>query len=267
MACWRWPPAPCSGGAIARMAALHATRNTPPPLADAIRYATSRWVWFFLTPALPLIFTGLVVAVLAAFGGIFFNLPILDVVGGLSFVVPLVCGVIITMLLTLWVTAGSLLYPAIAIEATDGFDAVSRAFGYVLGRPGRWLFYNLLLLVYGALTCLLVALVLCLTVKITRWSVGLLVINDAGPQLNRFDAIFPNTQQAGQDGDSWSQLDVWGKTAASMVRLWVHLVRLLLPAYAVSFYFSANTWIYLLLRRWTDGTEFDNVFVQPDGSH
>src|SRR5208337_932360 len=50
-----------------------------------------------------------------------------------------------------------------------------------------------------------------------------------------------------------------------LVSVWVYLVIALLGAYVVSFYFSANTIIYYLMRREVDATELDDVYLeQPD---
>ena len=75
--------------------------------------------------------------------------------------------------------------------------------------------------------------------------------------------------QAGKLTDFWPQfaaLSTSGRIAASLVLVWVWLFIGLLAAFAVSFYFSAHTWIYLLLRHSADGTEFDDVFVEQSTS-
>ncbi len=253
--------------ALARMTALHATREQRTSMLAAVRYAIARWVWFFLTPVLPLMLAGLMILAVAGFGAVFFNLPVLNVLGGLTFVVPLTCGAIATAVLVLLVAAGPLLYPAIAIEGTDGFDAISRAFGYVLGRPWRWLLFNLIMLVYGAMTYLLLGLVIDLILTVIHGCVGWWVIRDVSPGLNRLDAIFPAPQgHHVAEGVPWSQLGIWDKVTAGMIGSWVYLTRSLLGAYAISFYMTANTWIYLLLRRGTDGTELDDVFLET-GHH
>jgi len=50
--------------------------------------------------------------------------------------------------------------------------------------------------------------------------------------------------------------------AACLISLWVHVVITFLGAYVVSFYFSANTIIYYLMRREVDATELDDVYVE-----
>jgi len=50
--------------------------------------------------------------------------------------------------------------------------------------------------------------------------------------------------------------------AAGAISFWVYLTIGLLGAFAISFYFSANTIIYYLMRREVDATELDDVYVE-----
>src|SRR2546421_188290 len=52
------------------------------------------------------------------------------------------------------------------------------------------------------------------------------------------------------------------KIAAFLVSAWVYLVISLLGAYLISFYFSASTIIYYLMRREVDATELDDVYLE-----
>ena len=55
-------------------------------------------------------------------------------------------------------TAGgfNLMYPTIAVEGSDSFDAISRSFSYIYARPWRMIWYTMVAIVYGALTFLFV---------------------------------------------------------------------------------------------------------------
>src|SRR5205823_2792429 len=50
--------------------------------------------------------------------------------------------------------------------------------------------------------------------------------------------------------------------AAFLVAFWVYLVVGMLGAYAISFYFSANSIIYFLMRHEVDATEMDDVYLE-----
>jgi hypothetical protein len=58
-------------------------------------------------------------------------------------------------------------------------------------------------------------------------------------------------------GLKWSE-----EIAAGAISFWVYLVIGLLGAFAISFYFSANTIIYFLMRREVDATDIDDVYVE-----
>lgn len=255
------------GGAISRLAAVQATREMRPSPFVALRFVGRKWVWFFFAPIIPLLgalVTGLILALI----GVLFNAPVLDLIGAAILPIALIGGFIIAMLLVLMAGAGNLLFPAIAIEGTDAFDAVSRAFSYVMGRPWRFLFYTLAALVYGAITYTFVAFVVYLVLWATKAFVGLLVFTEAVEGVGRFDAMLPDPNldrlpfhdtRAADANEGWSVT-----TSRAMITVWVKLLIGLLPAFAFSFYFCAQTWIYLLLRQNADGTELDAVYLDPD---
>ncbi len=254
------------GGTICRMTAAHATSDRHLDPGEALVFARDRWMWFFAAPLLPALIAGIIVLVLAVGGFVFFNLPVLDVIGALVFGLALVLGLIAALLLIGFAAGIHLMYPALAVEGTDGFDAVSRSFNYIFGRPWRWLLYTGVSLVYGAITYLFVVLVIFLTVWLTHRGAGWWVIARVGEEasINRFDAML-TPPQIGElvYNIEWDALPATGKAAAGIILVWVMLLLGLLPAYAISFYFSAHTWIYLLLRRSADGTDLTEFYVEP----
>lgn len=251
------------GGAVSRLAALHAALGEPGSANDAMAFTLSRFVWLILAPVIPAATVGVVALLLALAGLVLFNAPGLDVVGGAIFGLLLVGGLVMAVLLVGLAAAGNLLMPAIAVEGTDAFDAISRSFNYVLGRPWRYVFYAAAALVYGAVTYLFLGLVIYLTLWLTQVTLDWWTFAEVGQTgMERFDAVFPSPRLGELLAPAaWSQLDGSGKIAASFVSVWVKLLIGLLPAYAFSFYFCAHTWIYLLLRESVDGTELNHVYV------
>jgi len=253
------------GGAICRHAALHATVRQPPTLAGACVFAARRYHHLLLTPLTPVLLM-LGVGVLIALGGFLFNVPVLDMLGGLGFGLMLAGGAVIALLLVGWVAGFGLMFPAVAVEGADFFDAISRAYGYIIGRPWHWLFYNIVLTIYGAITYLFVGLIVFLTLAATKSFADLLVFREAAEGVSRLDAMLPAPQlgtlvpEASPHAETlnWS-----GKASGWLIAVWVRLLILLLPAFAFSFYFSAQTWVYLLLRRSADGVDYREVFREP----
>src|SRR5207244_3596506 len=60
---------------------------------------------------------------------------------GILFFLPLLAGFILALLLIGAIAGGWLMYPAIAVEGSDTFDAFSRAYNYLYARPWRTAFY------------------------------------------------------------------------------------------------------------------------------
>lgn len=249
------------GGAIARLAARHATREEHLSAAEALRFSFHRWHWFFTSPLLPLLVVLVLGALMAVFGLVFFNVELLDIIGGMLFGLALLFGAVIAILLVGLAAGAAMLYPAIAVEGTDAFDANSRAYNYVLGRPWQWLLYTLVSLVYGAITYLFVGVVVFLSLSVTQYFVGVWVFRDAGGA-SRFDAMLPPPRLGNLAHDvDWQALNIFGKATAGLVSIWVYLFIGLLAAFAISYYLCSQTWVYLLLRRAADGTDYEDVFV------
>jgi hypothetical protein len=60
------------------------------------------------------------------------------------------------------------------------------------------------------------------------------------------------------------ELPWYSQISAFMVGLWVTLFFLLVIGFAYSYYFSAFTMVYYLMRRKVDDTELDEVYLEED---
>lgn len=256
------------GGAIARLAALQATRDLRPSAFTALRFTAQRYPWFVLAPVIPLAIAVGFGLVLALAGLILFNVPGLDVVGALLFGLMLLVGFVMALILVGVLIAAPLLLPAMAVEGTDAFDVISRGFNYIIGRPWHYLFYNTVYVVYGALTYLFVGMIVFVTLWCTHAAVGLwtfATVGEQGEAVTRFEAILPGPQLGELVHTvNWDAVGGTSAVAAWIVLVWVKLLIALLPAFAVSFFFCEQTWIYLLLRRSIDGAELDEVYLEAD---
>ncbi len=255
------------GGAISRLAIVEAGRAPPISPASAVLFAARRWLWFAISPFIPLMIVGVCWGILVV-GGLLFRLGHgLDILGGFLFIGALALGFVMTILLVGWIAGVHLIYPAISAEGSDGFDAMSRAYSYVIARPWRLLLYSLISLVYGAVTYLLVGLFIFSTIYFTHMAVGTLVGGSTRigySDVPYFHTIMPPpkfgdlTYTPQLDHLNWS-----GKVTAVLIMVWVYLLVGLLGAYAISFYFSSYSMIYLLLRRYTDGTDTSEIYREP----
>jgi hypothetical protein len=155
------------------------------------------------------------------------------------------------------------MYPTIAVEGSDSFDAISRSFSYLYARPWRLGFYSLVALFYGVLTYTFVQLFIFLILALTHYFCDIGVFVNAGGGVPLWTTMWPKPM--------FNQLiynvrsDLLGSGAnigAFCLSVWVYLLISLLGAYAISFFLSANTIIYYLMRHEVDATELDDVYVE-----
>ncbi|MHC4061483.1 MAG: hypothetical protein ACYSR6_07725, partial [Planctomycetota bacterium] len=133
-----------AGGAICRMAALQLAQGEKPGLTEALRFSTRKFLSFFTAPLLPIaiiLFIGLFVFLLGLVG----NIPrIGELIMGIFMPLALIAGSLIAILLIGAVAGFNLMFPAVAYEGSDCFDAMSRSFNYIYSRPWRMGFYTAL---------------------------------------------------------------------------------------------------------------------------
>lgn len=257
-----------AGAIICRQAALEFASQRSTYRAN-IAFALAHLGSFIKAPLLPFITilgTGLALTVLSWIGAV----PFLgEVFIGVIFIVFLVLGFII-MLMVLGLLGGfNLIYPTLAVEGSDSFDAISRSFSYVYARPWRMLFYTLLLLVYAVATYLFLSFALYVLLAgvhiFVGWGMtffGLLHGWYTGS--GKLSTLWP----APQFGRLMAPVNWWAMNwseyiGAIFLYFWLFLAVALLGAYVMSFYFAGNTILYLLLRRSVDGQGLQEIFPDP----
>jgi hypothetical protein len=232
------------GGAITRMAAVRLTQDRRLGVVQACRHAISKWLSYFSGPLFPLGGVALLVVLPAFFAGLIARWdPGFVVVGALwpiGLIFALVCAVLLMAALFGW----PLMWSAVSTESSDAFDSFNRSFSYVTQRPFHLAFYALVALVIGALAWFVVALIGELTIYLMAWGVSW------GSGVTRANEIHNATLGA---------TDL--STGAQLVGFWSSLVRMLVLAFGHSFLWTAASGVYLLLRRDTDGTPLDEVFL------
>ena len=140
------------GGAIARIAAVHVARDEKISIRQALRFSTSKFLSFLSAPVIPMLIV-LIVGLIVAVGGFLTNIPFIGpILVGALFFLALAAGFVMTLVLLGLIGGFNLMYPTIAVEGSDSFDAISRSFSYLYARPWRLAFYTLVAVVYGGLT-------------------------------------------------------------------------------------------------------------------
>jgi hypothetical protein len=260
-----------TGGVISRLSALELAGVERAPLAEVYRFAARRLWTFIKAPVAPFVILfviGLAVAAVALVGAI----PYLgEILLGAIFVLFLAAGFVL-MLLLLGILGGfNLLYPTLAVEGADAFDAMSRAFAYVYARPWRLMIYTTLSLIYGVITLLFVSfaiyLLLLLTHTFAGWGTSLLGYHHgAYSGISKLDTMWPAPAFLRLVSPiNWWAMNWSEYIGAMFLHFWLFLLISCTGAYVISYYFSSHTIIYLLLRRSVDAQPLTEVYMEsPD---
>lgn len=252
------------GGAIARIAAVHVARDEKISFRQALSFSTSKFLSFVSAPIIPLLIIVVVGLVIAA-GALLFNIPFIGpIVGGLLFFLALAAGFIITLVLIGLVGGFNLMYPTIAVEGSDSFDAISRSFSYLYARPWRLAFYTIVAFIYGAITYVFVRFFIKLMLSLTHEFAGWGVFADADNARSLWPTLWPDPLTASRLSYQvdWLTLGPGEAAGAFLLAFWVYLTIATLGAFAISFYISASTIIYVLMRHEVDATELDDVYLE-----
>ena len=236
------------GGAIARIAAIQAATGERLGLVPAVRFAFRHWLALVGAPLSPMIGIGFFAALCAPLG-LLYNIrgPIGATVAGVLAFLPLIAGLVMALLLAGLAVGWPLMTADVAVEAEDGFDALSRSYSYVSQRPGRYALYVVVCAIAGAIGLVVVGLLAALTVHMARWGLAF-----GGPD-GRIEALFAGDRAAGE-------------TPAAIHAFWVFLIRLLAHGWVYSYFFTASTLIFTLLRREVDGAPYHDLggLDEPD---
>jgi len=243
-----------AGGAICRLSALQFARRTHAGLIQACRFSQRRLTTLVVAPIGPL-FIAFLLGIPIILLGIIGNIPVAgELLTGLLLPLALVLAPFIAVVLIGEAAGVGLIFPAVAYEDSDFFDAVGRSFSSVYAKPWRLGFYTLLATIYGALCHLFVRLFAWVLLWVTRWFLQL------GLGEGKLLKLWPAQDAAGIARTS-TTLDTWSLyIGAFLVRLWTLGIAGLTVAFLISFYFTANTIIYALMRRHVDGTEIEELY-------
>jgi hypothetical protein len=252
------------GGAIARIAAVHVARDEKISIRQALRFSTNKFLSFLSAPIIPLLIV-VAVGIVIGVGGLIANIPFLGpIVIGICFFLALVAGFVMTLVLLGTLGGFNLMYPTIAVEGSDSFDAISRSFSYLYARPWRMAFYTAVAILYGSICYLFVRYFVFLMLTLTHYFVGMWIFRHANNTALLWSTMWPSPSALGRfvyTINYWP-LGVGEKVGAFLIMIWVYLAIGLLGAFAMSFYFSANTIIYFLMRHEVDATELDDVYLE-----
>jgi hypothetical protein len=268
------------GGAITRMAAVQIARKEKIGMGEALRFTKSRLVSYFSAPLVPL--AGVVVfVVLLILFGLVHMIPLLGdiVVDGIGWPLVLLAGLIMAVILV-GLVGWPMMYATISAEGSDSFDALSRSYSYVLTNPWQYIWYSLVALGYGAVVVFFVGFMGSLMIYLGKWGVGLTPGAEYFKRQPEYLFIYSPTSFGWRElliqGSTvvdpngnplpGNTLNWWNHMGAGMVAFWLYLAFLMIVGFGYSYFWSASTIIYLLMRRKVDDTDIDEVYLEEEES-
>lgn len=253
-----------AGGAICRISALQFALGEKPGISDAILYSLKKFPSFAAAPLAP-IGISLCLGVFIFLIGLFGNIPRAgELIVAIGLPLALVAGTLIAIVLIGTIGGFNLMFPALAYDGLDCFDAISRSFNYVYSKPWRMGFYTALASVYGAICYIFVRFFAFLMLYSTHWALRFGVFTKSAKEMNKIDAIWPQPEFANLV-TSQTDAAIWSESAgAFIIYLFVLVVLGLVMAFLLSFYFSANTIIYALMRNRVDNTTLDEIHITAE---
>jgi hypothetical protein len=254
-----------AGGAICRIAALQFARGEKPGLTEALRFSTQRFTSFFAAPLTPIGI--IIVPVLFIFIlGLIGNIPwVGELIIGISMPLALIAGALVTVVLIGMFAGFNLMFPAIAYDGSDCFDAISRSFSYVYAKPWRMGFYTTIAAVYGAISYTFVRYFAFILLLVTNLFLELGVWVESSKDVDKLTAIWPKPTFIKlinyKDVVTTNRTESIG---AFLIYLFLLAVVGLVVSFIISFYFSANTIIYSLMRCKVDNTAIEDMYTYFD---
>ncbi len=282
------------GGAITRMAAVQVARtNEKIGMTEALRFAWSRVQGYFSAPVIPLVFLLILTIFLWLYGLVgSWTLYFGDiVVYGIFAPIMLLIGLIMAVVLV-GLVGWPLMYSTISSEGSDSFDAISRSYSYVYQAPWNYLWYGLVALAYGAVVVFFVGFMGSLIVFLGKWGIelaphpsdraptylfvysptsfgwrDLLLEGSPASEVQKVSVAYNDgTQRLAseptpryRDSISWNNF-----IGAVLVNIWLYLLFLMIVGFGYSYFWSASTIIYLLMRRKVDDTDLDEIHLEEE---
>ena len=237
------------GVALARMSVIQFATLDRIGIVTALRFSLRQLQSACSAPFLPLLAFGILFAVISLLGLASSWLPTPgSFLFGVLWIVVLVVGFLMTMLLIGIALTWPLMIATIGTEDSDGFDALSRSFGYLLDRP--W--YLLILVGVAGLAGMI------------GWAVLNVIF-----ELTEYLAVWSLTSGFGVESTK-QLLDGTTGFAPHAASAWQTVFIDLLLGFIPAYFFAASTLIYLLVRQSDDGTamnvfaDYDQVSKQPE---
>lgn len=223
-----------AGGILVRRAAFEFCREESLSLNSAVRFVWQRAFDYISAPGLPLAAVTVLGLLLAFAGWLGSALPGGTYLLSVTWTLGLAVGLVMAALLLAVFLAWPLMIAAISINGGDGFDALSRGFGFVLDRWRYYTWCAWIMTAYGGLIYLLLWGFLWLGNYLLITAIAL------GLGSNPMSTLPPTLPRGG----------------------WALALQLLLTGFAYSFFWSNMTITYLVLRKSVDNANLEDIYLE-----
>ncbi len=230
------------GGAIARIAVVRVATGGGVGLLAALKFSAARIGSTVAAPVAPIV-VAVLIGLAGAAVGLLDRLPgsIGTSVATVLAIIPLVVGLLDTVILVGLALAWPLMVATVVAEGEDFFDAVSRSYSYVNQRTTRYAAYLAVATVVGAIGLVAVGLFASAALGLADWSVSL-----GAPRHGGFRFLDPAS--AG------------GAGLPAVAHFWTGFVETLAAGWISSYFWTVAAILYLVLRHDVDGADVHDIY-------
>jgi len=240
-------------GATNRVAAYRIARDESITMREALLFAGCNWKSHFLAILLIAIFIA-ACFYLSALGGLICRIPYAgEIILIPGFLLVLLAAFLIILLLAGLLFGFNIISAAISVDKSDSFDAISRSYSYVLGRPWHILLFTLLPILF-----------LFFFLYFSRFFLQVALDSVAYGMGDKFKPIMTYMNSGDYAILSGLDIDVTIRISAVALRIIYLLTHFFIVATAIAYWLSANTKAYFLLRKDVDGDEVDEMFLEEE---
>ena len=262
-------------GAISRIFAFRIGRDETITLSEALAFGIKTWPTHFFSAIIVTFFIGLMFVGAWVITLLLGRIPYVKVVT-LWLMIPatllvILLGFIMSVLVVGLLFCFNMISSAIAAEYTDSFDAVTRAYTYVLERPWHAILYTFLTAAMVAVFLFFANFGLKAAESAIAYGLGEKQFAPVQHYLGEaYSNIDPSTGNpvtlaeafAGYSAEDGSTLSLKVFTVCVRYIFWV--IYLLLFATAASLWLGCRMKTYLLLRYEVDGDEPDEIYLEEE---
>ncbi len=257
-----------SGGAITRVASLDYAKGSSIGYRDSLKYSARKFWSYYWAPVAPIL-GALFFVLLNGLAGLLGKIKFLELLVVLGFPIILLFSFLALFVVIIGVIGCWLMIPTISADGSDAFDSMSRAYSYVLSQPLKYFIYLASAVAFGVFAVAIASTATGLLVKTSFATVGMGMGQKFQTIMAAINGIIqPAGLAANYNISMQIKLALSGLPSTTMtvdilgLLAYLLLLNLIVWSIAAAYVGSAQTVLYLLMRKEVDGTEVADVYVE-----